>query len=849
MASRAHAGAVAGDIDLFDPSLDLSGSDSDGGGGGPRDRVDISVQARRMHRERDGKAFPKFRPPHAGGAYPLPQWKCTSCTMLNERQLMECSVCSAPRPPADAAVASSFTCSTCTYVNVDAEASACEMCGTKRPAAGGSPAKNNNNNNAGGHAESKDDDESRRFVLGSSPPPFKRRLMIREHNAFLAGVEESFGTIHVHANVLRGVENLVRKQWETLERSFERPSSAAVVAASPLHASPAKANAGGVAPVYTVITPDILAHLLKALVHRACAQAIQVHRTMETILAASACEEKELQGMECNTCHQSGEDVMLQYSEGCKAGDGGASLKHTFCMSCSHHRIMSLVHTKQCQRIECPYPGCGCELDTKFIRRCLSTSEFKLYLDECFAALIAGPVADPASGGASSNGKASFLHCPNPACSTIMEVLEPHGLVVPILIKEVDENGKQLTPEAWIHFSSHRVRCHACHVNFCSSCKAQPYHLGRSCAQHREYAEAKHCRFCADQLTKGNIDVANQIKAFDLVCTADACQEKKRTACPECLPGCGHPCAGVVGEPYHPPCLVEECAKKNEQLKVSGGDLCAICWVDELQSAPVVQLTSCSHLFHAHCVVDKISKRWPGVRITFGFLDCSLCKQPMSHPAPSIQTVRAPIDQLWKSIAEKSIARLSIEKMEKDVKLTDPQSRYYNQPLKYAMDCFAYYTCHKCNNFYFGGRRDCEANAAAENRPPEEFVCFNCADLKSVLCKNADHSEYQVWKCRFCCNLASWFCFGTTHFCEKCHSDAPMDRVKRPRSAFKQCTGYQTCPLKLPKHAPNGPEAECEFNVGCGACQEEVSKLQAAREKEKAIDQKVKDLSVSSVRL
>jgi len=146
-------------------------------------------------------------------------------------------------------------------------------------------------------------------------------------------------------------------------------------------------------------------------------------------------------------------------------------------------------------------------------------------------------------------------------------------------------------------------------------------------------------------------------------------------------------------------------------------------------------------------VLDKLAKRWPGVRITFGFADCSICKVGMDHPSGAVQALKRPIDDLRDQIRTKAVARLSIEKMEKDPKLVDPDSRYYNQPARYAMDCFAFYTCFKCNKFFFGGRRDCEQNAAAEDRPPEEFVCFDCADLKSVQCKNRDHSEFQVWKC------------------------------------------------------------------------------------------------------
>jgi hypothetical protein len=82
----------------------------------------------------------------------------------------------------------------------------------------------------------------------------------------------------------------------------------------------------------------------------------------------------------------------------------------------------------------------------------------------------------------------------------------------------------------------------------------------------------------------------------------------------------------------------------------------------------------------------------------------------------------------------------------------------------------------RCKKFYFGGRRDCEQNAAAEVRPDNEFVCYDCADLKSIKCRNKDHAEFQVWKCRFCCNLASWFCFGTTHYCQLTNTHILVDK-------------------------------------------------------------------------
>lgn len=75
--------------------------------------------------------------------------------------------------------------------------------------------------------------------------------------------------------------------------------------------------------------------------------------------------------------------------------------------------------------------------------------------------------------------------------------------------------------------------------------------------------------------------------------------------------------------------------------------------------------------------------------------------------------------------------RLTVEGMDKDKELTDPNSRYFGKAIEYAMDKLAYYPCFKCKQPYFGGRGRCEAgqagaNAAnpANNAEAKEDVCF-----------------------------------------------------------------------------------------------------------------------------
>jgi E3 ubiquitin-protein ligase MYCBP2 len=144
----------------------------------------------------------------------------------------------------------------------------------------------------------------------------------------------------------------------------------------------------------------------------------------------------------------------------------------------------------------------------------------------------------------------------------------------------------------------------------------------------------------------------------------------------------------------------------------------------------------------------------------------------------------------------------------------------------YAMQRYAYYVCHKCKKAYYGGEVRCEQQAGAaaaavnEDYDPSELVCGACSDVaRAQMCARhgADFLEY---KCRYCCSVAVFFCFGTTHFCGACHDD--FQRVTAmPRTDLPHCpagpravqlTGDE-CPLHV-KHPATGEE----FALGCGIC-------------------------------
>ena len=135
------------------------------------------------------------------------------------------------------------------------------------------------------------------------------------------------------------------------------------------------------------------------------------------------------------------------------------------------------------------------------------------------------------------------------------------------------------------------------------------------------------------------------------------------------------------------------------------------------------------------------------------------------------------------------------------------------------MDRYAYFVCFKCGKPYYGGEARCDAGAR-DQFDPAELVCGACSDVtRAQMCPK--HSmDYLEYKCRYCCSVAVYFCFGTTHFCQVCHDNinTVMSTVKDllPHCpAGPACTQLEgdVCPLHV-RHPPTGEE----FALGCGIC-------------------------------
>eukprot|EP01113_Clastostelium_recurvatum_P028125 TRINITY_DN3404_c0_g1_i3.p1 TRINITY_DN3404_c0_g1~~TRINITY_DN3404_c0_g1_i3.p1 ORF type:complete len:759 (-),score=94.38 TRINITY_DN3404_c0_g1_i3:10-2286(-) len=312
------------------------------------------------------------------------------------------------------------------------------------------------------------------------------------------------------------------------------------------------------------------------------------------------------------------------------------------------------------------------------------------------------------------------------------------------------------------------------------------------------------------------------------VCSGLECQAKAERACTRILP-CGHSCCGVRDEEACLACLDPACAASHcldtstkptsssssslSSLPASrhtqtGEDMCTVCW-ETLHAAPCVRL-DCGHIFHFECVRKKIRTCWSGTRITFGFLDCAVCQQPMGHPA--LREDLAPMLALRECVRAKAIGRLAFSGgMRKDADSTT--NRWLGDPAGYAMHRFSYFLCFICRQPYFGGERVCEGEAP-QHFKAHELVCGGCSGGERARCPEHG-TEFIEYKCRFCCQPSVYFCWGSTHFCDSCHHRAaelkavlsPSNSPRPGKARFPPCT----CGIP---HPPNGEE----FCYGCSLC-------------------------------
>ena len=328
----------------------------------------------------------------------------------------------------------------------------------------------------------------------------------------------------------------------------------------------------------------------------------------------------------------------------------------------------------------------------------------------------------------------------------------------------------------------------------------------------------KKCRYCYIEIEYCNRD------PDDDVCNQNYCKESYMISCKERLP-CGHKCFGVNGELKCPPCIDNECKDFNGKFGQGKYDYCIICHSEGLGSSPIVEL-SCGHYVHYLCLKKRLETKWIGPRITFNHCVCPSCNKWFDcKSVPEIQIMIDENKKLYDRIIEISLKRLTFEELDKDPRLTDPNSPWFMKKVEFALKRLSYYMCYVCKNPYFAGIRECgndpnmNDDDPNKNYNPKDCICGKEIKLSGVLGKyfcSKHGKDFIEYKCKFCCKIAAWFCWGTTHFCEDCHKrQCNNDYVsKYPKDKLPKCN-RATCEVGG-NHPPNGEE----FALGCYICKD-----------------------------
>ena len=464
---------------------------------------------------------------------------------------------------------------------------------------------------------------------------------------------------------------------------------------------------------------------------------------------------------------------------------------HPICSNC-----LTKIAEKQFYELKCK--KCGTEIDEKTKKQILGTKKYEELESNALKGIIG-----------------NIVQCPNPKCKE-QNTFEPGEIDYNVK----DENNKQLSKKAAEDYATHRCRCGFCQINFCVNCLAIPYHLGKTCQEYKKHIFAKKCRFCDSEIKSNNIGPDED------VCTEEECIKRYSYCCKKVLK-CGHKCFGVLNEKKCPPCLDKDCENYGGLYDQNKDDYCKICFTEGLGSAPVVLLT-CGHYVHYHCIKKRLETKWIGPKITFNHCLCPTCNKwddcPYVHSLKKLININK---KLYENIKEMSLKRFKIEGLDKDPRLTDVNSPWYNKKEEFAMKRLSFYMCYICKKPYFAGRRECGNDPNMNNEDPnkdydpKDCVCGKDANLSGIqgVTNCPKHGkDFIEYKCKFCCKIASWFCWGNTHFCDDCHRrQCNHDYVsKYPRDKLPKCN-KSTCEVGG-NHPPNGEE----YALGCLLCRDQM---------------------------
>ena len=379
---------------------------------------------------------------------------------------------------------------------------------------------------------------------------------------------------------------------------------------------------------------------------------------------------------------------------------------------------------------------------------------------------------------------------------------------------EKDENGKTVSEEAAIQKSKFRFKCPECRQESCAHCKESPYHSGLTCQQHSRQLKEVRCKYCFELITDEKLKKRK-------CCKKKECELIYKDWCKKVLP-CGHNWYGSVQSKTCMPCLNEKCVEKNpaKTYSAKGEDFCSQWFSEGLEDKPWVQL-QWGHVFHSSCILEKLKMKWSTAYINFEHLNCDIWKAPIECDHISIKKL---IDEDVELKAK--VQKVATEEAKKEgIPESDYQDAPYNGDLgTYALLNFAIYEWFKCKKLYGGGRQECENGL--RNVKPEDIKCSSWKDAPKIGAEegydvftewNKHGKDHLVYKCRFCCSHASFFCWGETHFCEDCHRRQENEEYidEKTPDELPQCSSRSDWPLGI-AHPPNGTN---DYAIKCLLCE------------------------------
>lgn len=254
-------------------------------------------------------------------------------------------------------------------------------------------------------------------------------------------------------------------------------------------------------------------------------------------------------------------------------------------------------------------------------------------------------------------------------------------------------------------------------------------------------------------------------------------------------------------------------------------DICAIC-LCPLSEQQSIEL-SCGHQWHLSCVEQQLRQAAPSPsrRLVFNGIRCALCNRVCTHP--EIDPLVSATEQTLHRVDQLILEQARADQLYQHPAVTSPQSSFFGNVVEYGRSIYAFYLCSLCRQPYFGGTIDC-ADASQAELPPDDQLCPSCSPRANVTCTEVSHAPFHIWKCRFCCNRATFVCHGSTHLCDQCHAKDDGVRHRRRSGAHGAlnippipCRGRPHCttPLLPDKEThQNGPSANCEQLLQCAAC-------------------------------